>query len=583
MASGEPSNPIEKRIVVNGLPVHLVDMDSLLGTLQDMQDTSGSMPGAPPPLMARTVDAEAFHLDQDDLLGARHDVSRPVQLPDWVETAENPVVSEEDNGTGDEAGYETDGEGDIDDDADTTDAGVTAVASFAAPKVRGFNYPGKGRPRGSGLDVRESMHDILVILFSHQVEAALTLRDADDPRSQHLISVCLNSLQGCRRRYSRISDAVLFTKALTLRRSGSVGALFKFKDKGGRDNQARDNNLGVELFLSSDDQQTVCCSRADEDCVADGCSQKAVVLGALNQVSVCAGMTTTKVLGLLCEDLRVSALNQGIAVLYGPNLCVVRREGGSWPFAVVRRKRNGQWMCHACPQGPASCTHAAAAKDAFLHEQSEGSDAEDDIDNLGRGRQPRKRANYVHSTLPRPLVPSRQIFVGNAAVVRATEAGTSIVLPPPSHCRYCGGAPSGRFGVFSRPGVVEFGKASARTVVRSWWCRWCHRLSVTDGLELGLVICSQYAAYTEFFLFECNVNLCRNASSFTSMLNCGGRGTPVGRVVAPQLWTAHPRGPPQNIPIRARKGMTCPDLGEIGFGRGRGFSQVVFPAPLLLV
>jgi len=60
-------------------------------------------------------------------------------------------------------------------------------------------------------------------------------------------------------------------------------------------------------------------------------------------------------------------------------------------------------------------------------------------------------------------------------------------------------------------------------------------------------------------------------------------GAPVGRGVAPQLWTAHPRGPFQNIPIRASKGMTCPDLGEIGFGRGRGFYQVVFPAPLLLV
>jgi len=29
--------------------------------------------------------------------------------------------------------------------------------------------------------------------------------------------------------------------------------------------------------------------------------------------------------------------------------------------------------------------------------------------------------------------------------------------------------------------------------------------------------------------------------------------------------------------------MICPDLGQIGFGRGRGFSPVVFPTPLLLV
>jgi len=57
----------------------------------------------------------------------------------------------------------------------------------------------------------------------------------------------------------------------------------------------------------------------------------------------------------------------------------------------------------------------------------------------------------------------------------------------------------------------------------------------------------------------------------------------VGRGVAPQLWTAYPRGPSQHIPIRASKGMTCPDLREIGFGRGRGFSLVVFPTPLLII
>jgi len=60
-------------------------------------------------------------------------------------------------------------------------------------------------------------------------------------------------------------------------------------------------------------------------------------------------------------------------------------------------------------------------------------------------------------------------------------------------------------------------------------------------------------------------------------------GLTVGRGVAPQLCTAHPLEPSQNIPMRASKGMTCPDLGEIGFGRRRGFSPVVFPTPLLLV
>jgi len=67
----------------------------------------------------------------------------------------------------------------------------------------------------------------------------------------------------------------------------------------------------------------------------------------------------------------------------------------------------------------------------------------------------------------------------------------------------------------------------------------------------------------------------------TGGMAVGGPTVEMG--VAPQLWTAHPRGPSRNIPIRASKGMACPDLEEIGFGRGRGFSPKVFPAPLQLV
>jgi len=49
------------------------------------------------------------------------------------------------------------------------------------------------------------------------------------------------------------------------------------------------------------------------------------------------------------------------------------------------------------------------------------------------------------------------------------------------------------------------------------------------------------------------------------------------------MWTAHPQGRPQKIPILASRGMTCPNLREIGSGRGWGFSLVVFPTALLLV
>lgn len=55
-----------------------------------------------------------------------------------------------------------------------------------------------------------------------------------------------------------------------------------------------------------------------------------------------------------------------------------------------------------------------------------------------------------------------------------------------------------------------------RTSVQSWWCARCCAICVTDGVEQGIIICSQFTAYIEYFLFECTVNLCRNTSSSTA-------------------------------------------------------------------
>lgn len=65
-------------------------------------------------------------------------------------------------------------------------------------------------------------------------------------------------------------------------------------------------------------------------------------------------------------------------------------------------------------------------------------------------------------------------------------------------------------------GSIEFGTGAVQSAVRSWWCHRCKRVCVVDGLDEGLVMCSQFTAYSEVFLFVAAVNLCRNASSFTS-------------------------------------------------------------------
>jgi len=59
-------------------------------------------------------------------------------------------------------------------------------------------------------------------------------------------------------------------------------------------------------------------------------------------------------------------------------------------------------------------------------------------------------------------------------------------------------------------------------------------------------------------------------------------GLTVGRGVAPQLWTAHPRGPSQNIPIRASKGMIFQISGRSDSVGGGAFPQWFSQPPYYL-
>jgi len=136
-----------------------------------------------------------------------------------------------------------------------------------------------------------------VILIRLGLEAAPEVRSAGDSRSENLIVACTANDRALRLRYAYIKNAVLATKAWTPRRSRCVRSLFKFKNKGARDDQARDSNLAAEVFLSDVDEPVVCCSRADENCLTDGCAQRAVVLTALDEVMAATGMDVRGVSG----------------------------------------------------------------------------------------------------------------------------------------------------------------------------------------------------------------------------------------------------------------------------------------------
>ena len=101
-------------------------------------------------------------------------------------------------------------------------------------------------------------------------------------------------------------------------------------------------------------------------------------------------------------------------------------------------------------------------------------------------------------------------------------------------------------------------------------------------------------------------NICNDPSNFSPPWRAGPRGRGSGVIQAHDWpWQWHGRqsaadaacrqalrartcgqwSPYAQVtaPCRRIVGIPTPDLGQIGFGRGRGFSPVVFPAPLLLV
>lgn len=324
-------------------------------------------------------------------------------------------------------------------------------------------YPGPGRPAGSAFNMRASLKDFLVTIFCRQAAASLALHDGENEAAEQELDSRVTALGNLRNNYDHIKDDVLATKALALRRSGSVGAVVKFKNNGARDSQARDAKFSIEVTLTQTEDLLVCCNRTAEDCNADGCAQRDTVAAPLTAVCAATRLTLPALIRALSNEIRVSAMQEGSAVLYGKVLCVVRRAGDSWPFAVFRRKPNGSWPCHACQIGAVTFTHARAAAEAVVDVQSESSDV-DDGDNV-RGAA-RGRRSPVFAKNSRPLVPTDASPAHHASVMRAASALTRVTLHnTPDRCPHFAQPRS----AFCRAGrheeVIEFGGGAVKSSV----------------------------------------------------------------------------------------------------------------------
>ena len=198
----------------------------------------------------------------------------------------------------------------------------------------GWPRAGNGRQQGSGLNVRESLFKVLVVVLS--IFAYVNLRDLF--MQEDMNEVDMAALSRLRLELKQLTDAALLTRAWSLAPSGTFGALLKFGSGGSLDDDGRYLCVGVNAELS-DKGFVVCSCSESENCLEMGCSLRLPMERALGAVRSALGLTMIDLFVVLAASCNPRSRSVGRARVYGKGICVVRMTGGSWPFAVVRRTR----------------------------------------------------------------------------------------------------------------------------------------------------------------------------------------------------------------------------------------------------
>lgn len=495
-----------------------MDMDDVMySTVEDVLEASRNGPGRHGLLDVqawRSYDGSVVFVDVDDLVGAAGGMS--LGAPRGVGAAD----------------------------------GMSLGAPRGVVKRRvGYPRAGPGRLKGSALQVRDSLHDVFVVLFA--TTAYLNLTEIFEP--EEASQVDLDGLRNLRHSLAKVTDKALHKKAWDLSRSGYVGALIKFQSGGSRDDEGRHQAVAVEVSLRG--SSIVCACSAEEACFSMGaCSMTEPVEQSLETVRAALGVTMPDLFEIFGVSLRMRSRSVGRAVLYGNSTCVVRRLGGSWPFAVVRKTRAARWICFSCRTSDGSCDHAVAAgKVARLAAQgrtdtdseSEAGTGESDGDADRAGSTPPNtetdsRGDYTlaqdvsnhegtrsvskgldrssdapHSMLPRHIVPPRIAQVERARILRSLQDPSIVLLYPAANaCPYCNITRTTE--LTRREVLVECGEGVCRGMIYVWRCSRCNFRVIPRGRERGIVFSSTSTAYSEVFLFETAVNLSRNGCSLRS-------------------------------------------------------------------
>lgn len=189
-------------------------------------------------------------------------------------------------------------------------AGASNLATAPVAPPGGFPHGGRGRVLGSGLDVRESLDNVLVVLLA--TSAYLNLTELFEP--EEAAQLDLNGLRNLRYSLAKVTYKALGNKAWDLSRSGAIGVLVKYGARGSQDDEGRDLAVAVEATLMSEVVVFMCS--ASESCVSKkACTMQQPMEAALDKVRAALGVTMADLFEILGASLRTRARAFGRAVL----------------------------------------------------------------------------------------------------------------------------------------------------------------------------------------------------------------------------------------------------------------------------
>ncbi|OSX80078.1 hypothetical protein BU14_0060s0043 [Porphyra umbilicalis] len=427
---------------------------------------------------------------------------------------------------------------------------ATPASGFDSSKVkddgRGWPTWGPGRAQGSGLHLRRSLEDVLVVMFATMANESLSERFDSSER----VFLSLAALRKLRMEYNHITYKALHGRVWDLAPSGAIGVVLCFSALGSRDHNGQHQLLVATASLEGG--EVVVTGSEEERCLGDGgCSLRVPMRTAVERVRCAMGVTLADLFEVLEAAVNKRRLLAGRGVLYGRKTCVVRNGSTSWPFSAVRRSRGGTWVCLSCRTSDVTCDHAgsalAAAKAAedgteTVSETEETDEDEADLVSLfnsdpakhqeasgaveGPPHLPsatlplvpvnrvkwRARSNESRHLVP-PLVAQRE----RAELMRALrDPSHRVSYPAGAQCPYCLVGRASKTPVRDKVATVEFEDGVVLAAVKVWRCHKCLYRVLPDGKARGVVFSSSCTAYSEAFLFEVAVNLARNGSSLHS-------------------------------------------------------------------